>query len=300
MTVIRTSTGSVQEIATEDGPMTTAAGSRQMGVKDAEVVGATLIPGADTYFYPNGSGMQEVTPVAGGGVSPITILGPSLLAWWTADRADLITLSSTAVTSWKDVVADYDAAQGLSAARPLYSATSFNGAPSVIFDSVDDELTLASQPFPAGASPSEIWAIVQQDALAADATVRAIAGYGGAASTARRGIERAVVASNLARATAGNGAAPVSATDIVDFSGRHVVRGAFSAIDETIATNGGAPVSAAVVPATGASRLRIGALSNSTPGNFWNGKIRDVLVTGPLTTDQAAALLAWALPRRML
>lgn len=68
MTVIRTSTGTVQEIATEDGPMTTAAGSRQMGVKDAEVVGATPITGADTYFYQNGSGMQEVSPVAGGGV----------------------------------------------------------------------------------------------------------------------------------------------------------------------------------------------------------------------------------------
>jgi hypothetical protein len=40
----------------------------------------------------------------GGGISPVTILGESLLAWWTADRADLITLSGTQVTSWKDDV----------------------------------------------------------------------------------------------------------------------------------------------------------------------------------------------------
>lgn len=66
MTVIRTSTGTVQEIATEDGPMTTAAGSRQMGVKDAQVSGATQIPGSDTYFYAGSVGMQEVSPVAGG------------------------------------------------------------------------------------------------------------------------------------------------------------------------------------------------------------------------------------------
>ena len=240
------------------------------------------------------------SPVSGGGVSPVSILGASLLAWWTADRADLITLNSTAVTSWKDVVAGYDAVQAVSAARPIYSATSFNGAPSLTFDSVDDELTLASQPFPSAASPSEIWGIVQQDALTADTTVRLIAGYGGAASSSRRAIERFSVTSNVARSTVGDGAAPITATDAVDFSGRNVVRGTFSAVAESIATNGGAPVSATVVPSTGVSRFRIGSISNTSPGNFWNGKIRDVLVTGSLTTEQAAALLAWALPRRML
>jgi len=78
MAVIRTSTGTVQEVATEDGPMTTAAGSRQYGLKDSTVIGATLIPGADTYFYltPSG-GLQEVSPQAGGGASPVLLAAPA-------------------------------------------------------------------------------------------------------------------------------------------------------------------------------------------------------------------------------
>lgn len=65
MVVIRTSTGTVQEVAGEDGPMTTDAGSRQYGLADPVVIGATPIPGADTYFYPSPAGMQEVSPTAG-------------------------------------------------------------------------------------------------------------------------------------------------------------------------------------------------------------------------------------------
>lgn len=64
MAVIRTSTGTAQEIAIADGPMTTAAGSRQVGAVDDPVSGAEPIPDADTYFYLNGSGMQEVSPSA--------------------------------------------------------------------------------------------------------------------------------------------------------------------------------------------------------------------------------------------
>ncbi len=60
MTVIRTSTGTVQEVATEDGPMLTAAGSLQYGTAPIVYAGSEPIPGADTSFALVGSGMQEV------------------------------------------------------------------------------------------------------------------------------------------------------------------------------------------------------------------------------------------------
>lgn len=65
MAVIRTSTGTVQEIATEDGPMLTAAGSLQYGTATTIAVGLP-ITGADTYFYLPDNGMQEVMALATG------------------------------------------------------------------------------------------------------------------------------------------------------------------------------------------------------------------------------------------
>lgn len=238
--------------------------------------------------------------------SPVSILGSSLIAWWTADRADLITLNSTAVTSWKDVVAGYDAVQSVSAARPLYSATSFNGAPGLTFDGVDDELTCTSagllSALPDGAEAAEAWAITQQNALVADTGAKIMVSWGGAASTSRRGLERIVTTGvNRSRVTTGDGGSTISLSgSSVDLSSRHVMRARWSATDHTIATDGGAGTSGAVVPATTASRLRIGSISNTSPGNFWFGPCRDLLITGALSAQQITDLQAWALPRRNL
>ena len=59
-------------------------------------------------------------------------LGASLLAYWNADRSDLITLNTNKVTSWKDTVNAYDAVQGTDAARPTYANKSLT------FDGTDD------------------------------------------------------------------------------------------------------------------------------------------------------------------
>lgn len=64
MSVIRTSTGTAQEVANADGPMTATAGSLQYGMA-TEYVGGSPIPGADTEFYRAGNGMQEVYTPAG-------------------------------------------------------------------------------------------------------------------------------------------------------------------------------------------------------------------------------------------
>lgn len=246
--------------------------------------------------------LGQLTNIAAQGVNPLTILGSSLLAWWTADRPDLITLNSTAVTSWKDVVAGYDAVQGVSASRPIYSATSFNGAPGLTFDSVDDELTLASQPFPSGASPSEIWAVVQQDALGSDASARRVVSYGG--STTNNDLRQLIRSqtggtTSALQALVGTGAATTVALNTsVAFQGRNLARVKFEATQIRADLNGNAGTPSAAVPSTGSTRFRIGAATFGA--GFWNGKMRDVLVTGPLSTGQKSALEAWALPRRML
>lgn len=249
--------------------------------------------------------LSSVVARSARGWSP-AMLGASLLAWWTADRSDLITLSGNQVTSWKDVVAGYDAAQAVSAARAIYSATGFNGAPSVSFDGVDDYAECVDAALlaalPINANESDIWGVAQQDALAADTAQRMIAAYGGALGVASRRIGRAVVSAVVrARSGAGDGATVGQATDAtVNFNSRHVVRGNFKPTLVGVGIDGSVLTTAAVVPATGALRVRIGAASDTTAIAFWSGKVRDVLLTGPLTTDQAAALTTWALPRRML
>lgn len=246
------------------------------------------------------------TPYAlsqGVGGSPVTILGASLLGWWTADRADLFTLSGAQVSAWRDVVAGYELSQAIGGSRPLFSATSFNGAPGVTLDGSDDELTLASTPFPTGANPCEVWAIVQQDTAVGDATLRRLFSYGGNSANTRRTVNRALVGGvNRANITAGTGAAePTTTNTNVDFSSRHMLRAQFTGTAIPVDVDGvAAAAPTAAVPATGTTRTRMGANTGDTALGFYQGIVRDLLVTLPLSTDVAAALQAWALPRRRL
>lgn len=236
----------------------------------------------------------------GGGWSPLS-LGDDLLAWWTADRADLITLSGSQVTHWLDVVAGYEVVQALGSSRPVYSATGFNGAPGLTFDSVDDYLhfNLTGQ-FPAAGNGSELWAVCQQAALAADTSARCVASYGDSNFTADRRLRRSVTGGvNRGQATVGTGAGTLTPTNTtVDLSSRHLIRAMFGAATTTVEVDGGGGASSAAVPSTTALQFAIGSIPNGL-GQYWNGKVRDILVAKPLSTEKAAALAAWALPRRM-
>lgn len=246
-----------------------------------------------------GAYLGAATPVKGGGGWSPTDLGDDLLAWWNADRSDLIAVSGAQITSWKDVVAGREAVQPISASRPIWSPNSFNGSPSAYFDGIDDELTFESQPFPAGADPSEIWAVVQQDALPADTTVRSVVTYGGIGANLRalRRITSGGV--NRARAAVGNGTAVVNVDgDTVDFSSRHLIRAEVAPTATTVRIDNDGEASGAVVPSTGTTRLRLGANAVNTAANFWNGHIRDVLITGPLADEQSELLRTYLLPRR--
>lgn len=223
-------------------------------------------------------------------------LGPALLGWWDAEEAPTITQSGGAVSSWRDRVATYDAAQSTGASKPSYSATSFNGRPGITFDGVDDELSFLSTPFPTGANPSDIWALVDQTALAADTGNRAILSWGDGATNTNRTFLRGVSgAANRAGQQTGTGASSViNFNSSTDLSGRHVARGLVTASAQQEDVDGVAGASVGVVPGINAGRTRIGGNPNLTPGALWQGAFNTILVLNPpATTDQAAQILAY-------
>lgn len=227
-----------------------------------------------------------------------TDLGDSLIAWW--DASEGVSLSGSQVTAWADRKSGHSVTQGTAAARPLWSATSFGGKPSLTFDGIDDLLNMESLPFMSGATPGEIWAVVQQDALVADTGARRLISIGGATLSSRY-IRRFVSGGvNRVHALVGDGTSLVqSGIPAVDASSRHVVRGVFTATSVQAGVDGTLGTSAAVVPNTPATRVNIGASSSSAIGaEYWQGKIRDVIVTDPLSTNQAGQLQTFLSARR--
>lgn len=241
----------------------------------------------------------------GVGVNPKSILGSALFAWWTADDLASLSLSTSAVTEWRDQVAGYAAQPGVGSTRPIYAADSFNGAPSLYFDGVDDVLTCTDAALlaalPDGAEPGEIWGIFEQLTAPPDSTVRYIASYGAGPSNARRIARANISGVNRGRAQVGTGAQSVTATGtVVDLSSRHVLRGVFGATETTVEVDEASPVAVSAAPVTTNTRLRIGANDSTSVANYLNGRIRDVLFTAPLGSTVRSQLQQWALPRRRL
>lgn len=224
-------------------------------------------------------------------------LGASLLAWWDASYGVSI---ATGVSAWADRKNGYSAAQGTTGAQPAYSATSYNGRPGITFDGTDDELTLASQPFPSGASASEVWVAASQSALVADTGTRMVFSYGGTANATRRAVLRRVVsAANRFGADTGDNASAVATNDTAtDYSARNVGRVIFGATTTSVSINGGSATSTSVVPNTGTTRARIGANTANTAGSFWNGIISHIIVTGQLSDFDAALMSEFLSARR--
>lgn len=230
----------------------------------------------------------------GGGWSPLS-LGASLYDMWDAERGTTIDLSGAAVTAWRSAKNAYSAAQAVGAGRPLYSATSFNSRPGVTFDGSDDELTYAGVGvFPVGTTGCEIWTLLDQTALAADSTVRAVFSYGGNTAASRRTMQRAVsTGANVAQARIGNGSSSVTPSGTGDYSGRHVVRAVSSLTDVRVDVDGVVGSTSAVVPSIGSTRTRIGALNSDTASGFLKGVLSLVAVTAPLSDAEAAQMLTY-------
>jgi hypothetical protein len=224
-------------------------------------------------------------------------LGAALIAWWNADRSDLITESGGAMSSWRDVVAAYDmtAAGG---EQPTYSATSFGGNPGATFNGTANVMTLGSVPFPTGATACNMWATADQQALAADATARHIFAYGGDSNLNQRRLYRNVTTGqNRVFVMVGNGATAPTANIAADFSGRHAARANVTGSQILAGMDGAQGGSTSVTPNTTSTRSRIGASANVAAAGFWQGVIRDVLVTTTLTAGQITQMNTWLASR---
>ncbi|MCK1367602.1 hypothetical protein [Bradyrhizobium sp. 62] len=249
-----------------------------------------------------GRGFGHLGALGTAGYSPVAALGADLIAYWDVNRPDLIT--GLNVSSWRDIVAGYPAVQATGSAQPVYSISSFNGAPGIAFDGASQQLTCTDAAFlaalPSGAGPYEIWALIQQDALPADTTERIAVAVGGASLVTGRALSRIVTsATNRARSRTGNGAASTNIDDTaVDLSTRHVLRLAVGATSSALTVDGGTPSTASVVPSTTNTRLRLGASNATAAVNFWQGQIAAILITQPLSAAKAAALQSYLTRRK--
>lgn len=251
-----------------------------------------------------GLSIPEAAVRRAGGYDPIVALGASLLGYWDAAYPDSLTLDGGGeVSSWRDLTAGYDAVQATGSAMPVHQATGFGGDPAVTFDGLDDCLActdgalLGSLPLDDAAG--EIWYLIEQAAPGSDAVTRAAASYSGAnaASTGRQAGRS--VAGGVNRAFGRAGPTIVNDT-LIDLSTRHVLRLRVTGSAVALSVDDDAPLTTAAVPATAASRLRIGASSSSGPSAFWQGRIAALLITTLLTEPQADALQGWLMARRKL
>lgn len=228
-----------------------------------------------------------------GGWTPLD-LGSLLYAWWGAERTDLITMSSGAVSSCKDAVAGYNAVQATGSAQPLWSAAGFNTRAGVTFDGTDDYLAYESMTgIPSGTTPCEEWYAVDQKTLAAVTSSTWLGASGGTTLGNSRSMVRAVVSgANRARAVDSNsGTATQGAGG--DFSGRHVVRSIMNGSTLGLEVDGVAVSPVANTPAIATVRVRFGASYASSPGSFGNFTMADRLFTALLSAAQAAQVYSY-------
>lgn len=202
-------------------------------------------------------------------------LGASIKFWLNAD--DIAVASPTA---WVDRVGSLSlAAEG----SPVWSETSFAGKAGVTFATTEGFKIEGIGTLPVSSTPGEIWALLSQDALVADALTRYYFRYGANASGQLRGIERVVV-SSINKVRAGN-SNTATVPNIVPGDGIMVIGAIF---DDTLVShriNGGTDNSSMVaVPlATGVTRIRIGSSLATTVGVIgWSGKARHTIVTTAL------------------
>lgn len=222
----------------------------------------------------------------------------NIKAWLCADD-----LADGAVTTWVDRILGISPTQATSSARPTKSATSFNGVAGVTFDGVDDNLSVAvPATFPIGADEGWIWASCSQDATAVPGpvTVRNLVSYGTSTSGNGRLLQRAELSTTPGFRITLNAANTLTHT-ATDFSGVHIVGGRFLATENQGRIDG---QQTAPIRATGTTMdtlntraFRVGAGQGTSVGtSVWQGQIRNIVVTGVMTDDEATRLeayLAW-------
>lgn len=237
-------------------------------------------------------------PAATGPYTPISGLGEDLLGYWDAIYPETMTIGAgSVVSSWFDLVGGYELSQVINSAKPIYSATSFNGGPALTFDGMDDELGMFPTPasFPSLSTgnesiPTETWILIDQQSGTGQ---RSVTSMGGGQASVR---SLQTLSTAIPNAATGDGAA-TTFVPAVAINARCVIRCEFGATATNIHLNGTPYTPKTVTPRTG-GRMRIGADTSTTAARFWSGKVAALLVTQPLSTQKASDLLSYLMARR--
>lgn len=217
-----------------------------------------------------------------------------LAAWWNADdHASSLLMTddgSGLISSWKDCINGTNLT-ATTTARPTWGATAFNGRAGVAGDGVANGLSLTGVPtyLPTGAAPSEIWAVCQD--TASGASVRVAGGYG-VGATGRS------VRMNSSPSAMGAIGDAVGIVDAQFPAGGFYIMGAIFTGTELLGRCNGRPFSssAALVPATSTTRVRMFSNIGTSLASLWQGPIRHFLITRAMTAAQRLQLegyLAW-------
>lgn len=97
-------------------------------------------------YYPtrlSNTKLQSLTALTAPPWTPAA-LGASLALWLDANDASTITLNGSTVSQWGDKSGNgRNAVQATAATQPVYSATSFNGKPTLTWDGIDDAMQIS-------------------------------------------------------------------------------------------------------------------------------------------------------------
>lgn len=215
-------------------------------------------------------------------------LGPKLLAWWDADRADLMTFNAGNIATWADSVAGAVLANATPAQQPFYSTNGYNGSPAAFFDGAADRLVAASSfNFPLNADPGELWGVV--DATSSGLSAVSFS-YGPVTNNSRTQRKSTTDTSFFG---VGNGAGLPGATQTLPlYVGRHFIRGYYDGANAFSGIDGNMIMSGAIVGVTMGGQTVMGA--SAAISQLYNGYIRHQLVTLPLSGAELVQMNAWA------
>lgn len=211
--------------------------------------------------------------------------------WWNPREVLTLSLSGGAVETYRNVIGSALLIQTTGSRRPVWNGDAFgSGRPGLVFDGMDDRLERpAVPPFASGADPGEIWAVVRQDALVADTGTRIAVSAGSSASNQRAAARIVASGANRAQAIGRDGTSQQFAQDTtVAFGARHVLRCVFDTTSVSLEIDGVVTTTVTSALGTGTGRSALGCNAGTTPANFWNGAIGDVVpVNGRLPPDEA-------------
>lgn len=224
-------------------------------------------------------------------------LGGALVGWFDAEDASTLNLTGNLVNSITDKRSGLTPSQGVTASKPLFDPAGLNGRPAISGDGMDDGLAvIATLPYPTGAAPSEIWALVSVPSNPTELKVAFAYGSDSVNSSRRVGVN-ITGSAGRAQVQTGTGSAVIQpfGPTRTPFTGAHVLRSVHGATESSAYDNGETNSAVAGVPATINNRMRIFTGNGTT--NFFVGAINSIYIIDPThpnwTPENQAALLAY-------